>query len=171
MIVLSSIFWPMLPDPGLLVWTTIFFLLFWGLIGKYAFRPMATALKKRESDIQDALNEADKARQEMANLKSQNDQLMKEARTKEAKILKEANEMKASIIDDAKVKANEEANKIVSNAKVEAENQRMAALVSAKNQAGMIALDIAEKVIKKNLKGDESQEKFVDQLVSEIQLN
>ena len=47
------------PDFGLLFWTSIFFLLFWLLIGKFAFKPIAESLKKRTSDIQDALDEFD----------------------------------------------------------------------------------------------------------------
>ena len=51
------------PDFGLLFWTTVIFALFWFIIGKYAFRPMATALKKRGQDIQDSLDEAKRARE------------------------------------------------------------------------------------------------------------
>lgn len=159
------------PDFGLLFWTTVIFGLFWFIIGKYAFRPMATALKKREQDIQDSLDEAKKAREEMANLKAENEQLLKEAREERSKILKEAKEAKDTIISEAKAKAKEEAKKIVSSAKQEIENQKMAALIEVKNQVGLMALDVAEKVLKKELKGDSNQEAFVNKLVDDIKLN
>lgn len=164
-------FSPIKPDVGLLLWTSIIFLLFWGVIGKYAFRPIKDALIKRESDIQDALDEAKKAKEEMANLKAANEELLAQAREERAKIMKEAKEAKDTIISDARVKAKEEAQKIVGNARNEIENQKMAAMIDVKNKAGMIALEIAEKIIRKELQGDGAQEAFANTLVEEINLN
>lgn len=159
------------PDFGLLFWTTIFFLLFWLLIGKFAFKPIVESLKKRTSDIQDALDEAKKAKEEMQALNSKNEELIKEAQAQRATIIKEAKAAKDSMINDAKVKAKEEANRIVSTAKAEIEAQKKAALTEVKNEVGQMALTIAEKVIRKELQGNADQESFVNQLVGEIKLN
>ena len=164
-------FSPIKPDFGLLLWSSIIFILFWLLMGKMAFGPIKEALKKRESDIQDALDEAKKAREEMSNLKAQNEQILAEAREERSKILKQAKEMKDSMIKDAKEKAREEAQKIVTNAKNEIDNLKSAALVDLKNQSGMMALEIAEKIIKKQLSGDSEQEKFANSLIDDIKLN
>ncbi len=158
------------PDVGLLLWTTIFFLLFWGLIGKFAFRPIANALKKRENDIQNALDEAKRAKEEMDNMKSENEKLLVEARQERLNLLKEAKETKTAIINEAKDKAKEEAAKIVATSMVEIENQKKVALSEVKNQVGAMALDIAEKVIRKELAGTKDHESFVDSLVKELNL-
>ena len=50
-------------------------------------------------------------------------------------------------------------------------NQKAAALTEVKNQAGMMALQIAEKIIKKELAGDKAQETFANSLIDEIKLN
>jgi len=162
---------PIKPDIGLILWTTVAFLLFWGLIGKYAFGPIKDALKKRESDIQTALDEAKKAREEMANLNAKNEELLAQASEERAKILKEAKEAKDAIISEAKDKARDEAQKIVASAKSEIENQKMAAMTDVKNQAGMMALNIAEKILKKELAGNSDQENFANSLVEEINLS
>jgi len=159
------------PDPGLILWTSVIFLLVWVTLGRMAFRPIQAALKKREDDIQGALDEAKKAREEMANLKAENEQLLVEAREERGAILKEAKEAKDSIINEAKEKAKDEAQKIVQNAKQEIENQRMAVLTEVKNQVGTMAIEIAEKVLRKQLEGAKDQEAFVNQLVDEIKLN
>ena len=86
-------------------------------------------------------------------------------------MLKEAKDTKNQIINEAKDKAKSEANKIVADARVEIENQKKAALAEVKNQVGLMALDIAEKVIRKELKGQSDQEAFVDQLVNQISKN
>ena len=78
------------PGIGLLFWTTIIFIAFWVMVGKFAFRPIKDALKKREDDIQSALDEAKKAKEEMAQLNNDNQRLLNEAREERAKLLREA---------------------------------------------------------------------------------
>ncbi len=164
-------FWPILPEPGLIFWTVLIFLLFWMLMSKYAFRPIADALAKRNGDIEDALKTAEQARLEMANLKSENEKLLSEAREERAKMLKEAREAGAATVEEAKEKARLEAQKIINNARQEIENQKAQAMREVKNQAGSMAIEIAEKVIRRELKGDASQTSFVNDLVNEIKLN
>jgi len=159
------------PDPGLILWTSLIFLIVWGLLAKFAFRPIQEALKKREYDIQSALDEAKKAREEISNMKAENDQLLAEAREERANILKEAKLHKDTIITEAKNKAKEEAQKIVTAAKQDIDNQRMAVITDLKNQLGVMALEIAEQVIRKELKGNNEQEGFVKKLVDEVELS
>jgi len=164
-------FAPFQPTPGLALWSLIIFCLFWFLMSKYAFRPMMEGLKKRESGIQSALEEAQKAREEMANLKAENELILAEAREERAAMLREAKEAKATIIADAKEKAKEDAQRITTSAKMEIENEKKAALIEVKNEVGMMATQIAEKIIRKELKGQPEHESFVNTLVSEFKLN
>lgn len=170
MIYLSS-FAPFQPTPGLALWSLIIFVLFWFIMGKYAFKPIASALKKRESDIQNSLDQAAQAREEMAKLNAENEQILAEAREERGKILKEAIDAKNTIINEAKTKAKEEASRIVTSAKLEIENERKAAMISVKNEVGTLATDIAEKVIRKQLAGDNDHESFVGKLIDEIKFN
>ena len=156
------------PDVGLIAWTSIFFVIFWFLMSKYAFKPIANALKKRESDIQDALDEAKKAKEEMANLHAENEKLIQVAREERAAMLREAKDTKNAIINEAKDKAKAEANTIVANAKAEIETSKQAAMIEVKNKVGNMALEIAEKVLRKQLQGDSAQEDYVDSLVKEL---
>ena len=159
------------PEFGLLLWMSVIFLLVYFVLGRFAFRPIQEALKKRENDIQNSLDQAKKAREEMAQLQSKNEQLLIEAREERAKILKEAKEAKESIINEAKEEAKEEAQKIVQAAKKEIENQRMAAVVDIKNQIGNLSIEVAEKILMKELKGQDAQESFVKNLIDEAKLN
>ncbi len=159
------------PDLGLIVWTSVIFILFWVLIGRTAFKPIANALKKREADIQGALDEAKKAKEEMSNLKAANEKLLAEAREERAKMLKEAKETKNQIINDAKQAAKDEASKVMTQASLDIENQKKAAMMEVKNEVGAIALSIAEKVIKKQLAGNAEQESYVNTLINEANLN
>lgn len=159
------------PDFGLLFWTSLIFLLFWFLMSRFAFGPITDSLKKRESDIQDALDEAKKAKEEMASLNARNEELIKEAQAERALILKEAKTVKETIINEAKTKAKEDANRIVASARMEIEGQKKAALLEVKNKVGQMALDIAEKIIRKDLKANPEQVGLVNKLVEEIKMN
>ncbi|MBK9255953.1 MAG: F0F1 ATP synthase subunit B [Saprospiraceae bacterium] len=164
-------FTPFQPTPGLAIWSLIIFLLFWFIMGKFAFRPIAEALEKRESDIQDSIDQAKKAREEIQNMKSENEHLLAQAREERAKLLQEAKEIKNSMITEAKDKAKEEASKIVNNAMNDIENQKKAAIAEIKNEIGTMAISIAEQLVRKELKGNTENEAFVNNLVKDLNLN
>jgi F-type H+-transporting ATPase subunit b len=168
MISLFSVFQP---SPGLAFWSLLIFLIFMWLLTKFALKPITEALESRKTDIQNALDTAKLARQEVSNMKSENDKLIAEAQIERSKILQEAKDLKNQIINEAKDKAKEEANKIIANAKIEIDNQTKAALAEAKNQVGNMAIEIAEKIIKKELKGNSEQEAYVKSLVENVNLN
>jgi len=159
------------PDFGLLFWTTIIFLLFWFIIGKLAFKPIAEALRKRETDIQDSIDEAKRVKEEMASMKAENEKILAEARLERAQILKEAKDTKNEIITKARDDAKAEAQKISLNANTEIESQKRLAMIEAKNDVGNMALDIAEKIIKRELKSNPEHNAFVSKLVDDIKLN
>ena len=159
------------PDVGLIFWSAVIFVIFWLLMSKVAFKPIIAALKKRESDIQGSLDEAKRVRQEMQNLKAENEALLIQAREERAQILKEAKEAGNRIVEEAKTRAKEDAQKIVASTKEQIEHQKMAAITDLKNQVGVISIQIAEKVLRKELSGNTAQEAFVNDLVKEIKLN
>ena len=140
-------------------------------MSKVAFKPIMKGIKDRENDIQSALDEAKKAKEEMANLKSENESLLQQAREERAAMLVEAKDTKNSIISEAKDKAKAEANKIMTDAKNEIENQKKAALAEVKSEVGVMAIQIAEKIMKKDLQGDSNQLDLVNKLVAEVNQN
>ena len=159
------------PGFGLLFWTFLIFCLFWILVGKFAFKPIKNALKKREFDIQSALDEAKNAREEMAKLNADNQRLLNEAREERSKMLREAKETGDKLIAEAKGKAKEEAQKIVTDARNEIENQKNKAIIEVKNKVGQMSIDIAEKLIRQQLGQTQEQKTLVDKLVNEIKLS
>lgn len=164
-------FTPFQPTPGLAFWSLLIFLLFWFIMYKLAFKPIAQSLAKREDDIQGALDQAKIAREEMSNMKAENERLLAEAREERAKILTEAKEAKAAILAEAKIKAKEEASKIMQTAMQEIDNHKKAAMIEVKNEIGILATQIAEKVIRKELKGQAEHEGYVNTLIKEMNLN
>jgi len=156
---------------GTVFWATVSFLIVLFILKKFAWRPILDGLRSREESIENALNEAKKAREEMANLRSLNEQMQKEARAERDQILKDARETKDQIIAEAKESASGVAEKLVENAKQEIENQKKAALTEIKNQVGTLSIDIAEKLIRERLANDEKQQSLVNALLNDVKLN
>jgi F-type H+-transporting ATPase subunit b len=159
------------PSFGLLLWTLLAFGIVFFILKKFAWKPILTSLKERETGIADSIATAERVRAEMAQLKSENEALLAKAREERAQILKEARDIKDKMISDAKEQAKVEANKIISEANAAIQQQKMAALTDVKNQVGLLVVDVAEKVLRRELQNKGDQEIFIRQLAQEVKLN
>ena len=160
-----------IPSIGLIFWTSLVFIILLFLLGKFAWKPILKSVKERETKIETALEASEKAREEMAALKSQNEDLRKEALTERDSLLKEAREMKDKIVAEAKNTAKEEGERIIESAREAIKNEKLAAVTELKNQVAVLSIEIAEKIVREKLSTDEKQKTLVDGLVEEINLN
>ena len=156
---------------GLFFWQLLLFVALVFLLKKYAWGPILSAVNEREEGIKNALEEADKARQEMENLKSDNEKILKEARIERDALLKEARDLKNTIIEEAKDEAKAQASKLMEQAKVAIQNEKHAAISDIKNQVAGLSIDIAEKIVKEELSSKDKHLKFVEQLLGDVKLN
>ncbi len=156
---------------GLFVWQTLLFVALVYLLKKFAWKPILDTVNEREEGIKNALAEADKARQEMQNIKADNDKVLKEARIERDTLLKEAKEIKENIIAEAKEEAQAVANKQIELTKQAIANEKAAALTDIKNQMGDLSVNIAEKVVKGELADKDKQLKLIEQLLNDVTLN
>jgi len=161
----------LVPEFGLVILQTIAFLLLMFLLAKFAWKPVLAAIKEREQSIDEALNKAELAKQEMTRLTAQNEELMKEAREERDRILKEAKTLKDNIVLEAKTQAQTEGTKLIEKAKIEIENQKKAALAELKNQVSTLSLDIAERVLRTQLEDKTKQQDLVNNLLKDVELN
>jgi F-type H+-transporting ATPase subunit b len=159
------------PSFGLLIWTLLAFGIVFYILKKFAWKPILASLKERELGIAESIATAERVKAEMAQLKSENEALLAKAREERAQILKEARDIKEKILTDAKEQAKVEANKIISEANAAIQTQKMAALTDVKNQVGLLVIDVAEKVLRRELNSKAEQESFIRQLASDVKLN
>lgn len=159
------------PGFGLIIWMTIALLVVLFVLKKYAWKPIMNALKEREDSIEESLRAADRAKEEMKALKLDNEMLLREAKDERDAILREARKIKEKMIEEAKEKANVEAGNIVENAKTRIENEKKAALVEIKNTIATYSIEIAEKVLREELKDKKKQEDYIRTLLKETNLN
>lgn len=158
-------------DPGLIIWTTIIFTLLLILLKKFAWKPILSAVDERNNSIEEALKAADKAKEEMEQLNADNERILDEAKLKRDALLKEAREIKDGIINEAKEKANVEADKIITSAKEQIVHEKMKAITELKNSVAVLSIDIAEKVLKNELKDKDRQQEFIAETLKNSDLN
>lgn len=159
------------PDPGLVIWTIIIFGLLVVLLGKFAFKPIVASLTERQEAIQTALDSAKKAKEEMVALQAKNEDLLKEAKEERNKMLAETKELSTKILEESREKAKLEYGRLIENARKDFQNEKTAALMQLKNEAGKLAIEISEKLLKKELSDKAAQESLVTTLVNEAKLN
>jgi F-type H+-transporting ATPase subunit b len=141
------------------------------LLAKLAWKPILGSLKEREESIQSALDAAEKARDEIAQLKADNEKLLQEAREERDTILKEAREVANKMRDDAQGEAKKSADKIIDDARAAIRVEKEAALKDVKIQVAMFSLQVAEKLIKKNLSTDKAQKELAEGYINDLKLN
>ena len=159
------------PGFGLIFWTSVVFLILLVLLKRMAWTPILNNVDARNKSIEEALEAAKNARDEMSNLKADNDRILKEARAERDEMLKEARELKANIVSEAKNAAKDEADKMIASAKVVIENEKAGAISELKNTVGSLSVDIAEKVLRAELKDVDKQNTFIADMLKDIKLN
>jgi F-type H+-transporting ATPase subunit b len=159
------------PELGLFFWTLVAFLAVFFILRKFAWKPILNSLGEREKGIADSIATAERVKSEMSQLKAENEKLLAQAREERTAMLRDAKDMKDRIVNDAKEQAKEEANKIIIDAQQQIQQQKMAALTEVKNEIGTLALEVAEKILRKQLNASEGQEAYMSMLADNIKLN
>lgn len=156
---------------GLFIWQTLLFLLLLFLLKKFAWKPILNAVNEREESIEKALRGAEEAEKRMAALNADNEAAKKEAMLERDALMKEARETRDKILADAKEAASQEAVRVMSSAREDIEIQKKAAIADIKSQVAELSIEIAEKMIKKDLSSDDSQKELLTSLLAETKLN
>jgi F-type H+-transporting ATPase subunit b len=159
------------PDLGLVLWQLIIFGLLFLLLSKYAWKPIINSLAERDQSISDALQMAAKTREEMAELKSGNEKLVAEAKAVRDGIIKDAKITADNMIADAKAAAIEASRIENEKARVAFENEKLSAIAQLRKEAASLTIDVAEKVLRKELSDKKSQENLVSEFIKDAKLN
>jgi F-type H+-transporting ATPase subunit b len=159
------------PGIGLIFWQTVTFIVVLFLLSKFAWKPIMTSLRQREDSIESALRMADQAKLEMQALKADNEKLLQQARIERDRILREATDAANALVEQAKNKANEEGNRMIENARLSITNEKQAAITEMKNLAGSLSIEIAERILKHELKDPAAQQALVTDYIKEVNLN
>ena len=158
----------LLPDSGLLFWMTIVFLVVFFILWRWGFPSIIKMVNERKNYIDESLAKAEEANLRLANIQKQGEELLMEAREKQAQILREASQTRDTIVEQAQEKAHEESARILSEAKAEIESQKQAAIRDIRSQVAELSVQIAEKILRKQLTISAEQAQLIDSLLDEV---
>lgn len=156
---------------GLFFWQAFILLILIGLLVKFAWKPIMTAITEREEGILNALQAAENAKKDMQNLQADNEKLLAEARAERDTMLKEAREMKDKMVADAKAEAQAQGEKMIAQAKATIDSEKNAAMAELKSHVSTLSIEIAEKLLKEELANKEAQSKLVEKMLGDAKLN
>lgn len=152
------------PDPGLFVWTILTFLLLLTLLAKFAWGPLLQALEIRQQGIRQALDDAEKAKQELERLGQESAQIIRRARAEAEGIITESRSDGERLREEMRQKARAEADGIVRNAERQIQLETARALQQIRNEAVDLSVQIASKIIQRNLSKDDNERLIADAL-------
>ena len=159
------------PGVGTIFWSAFIFLVFFGVLTKFAWKPILSAVKARDEMIKGSLESAERAREEMLKLQSDNEAILRKAREEREDILKEAREVRDKLISEAKGRATEEAEKLIAKARAGIESEKSKAMSEIRDQVATLSVDIASKLLGAQLRQTGEQEKLIDNYLREIDFN
>lgn len=155
------------PDFGLLFWMTLIFAIVFFVLAKFGF-PMITGMVDRRSKrINESIAKAKEAEESLATLAQQQEKMIQETRAEQARILKEASEARDRMIATAKEEARVQASDMIEHARIEIEAEKESALRDIRRQVSLLSVEIAEKVIRKDLESGAEQMALLDRLFDE----
>lgn len=159
------------PGFGLMFWTTVTFLILLVLLGKFAWKPIIGSVNARNKSIAEALELAEKTKEEMLLLQADNEKILAEARKERDALLKDARDMKDQIVAQAKKEASDESQKMIIAAKQAIDTEKKNAIQELKNQVAEISIDIAEKILSKELENKKASADIISNSLDKLKLN
>ncbi|AHM61034.1 ATP synthase F0 subcomplex subunit B [Flammeovirgaceae bacterium 311] len=156
------------PGIGLIIWTAITFIIVLLLLRKFAWNPIMEGLRQREDFIDESIRAAENAKAEMANLRAENERLLDDARAERERIIREANVAAKNLIEEAKGEAQKQAQRQLDEARIAINTEKQAALAEVKQQVAKLSLEIAEKLLRRELSNESAQRALVQDYVSNL---
>lgn len=158
----------LLPDSGLLFWMFIAFGVVFVILAKYGFPIIIKMVEDRKTYIDQSLEVAREANAQLTKLKEQGNALVAAANKEQGRILKEAMEERDKIIHQARKQAEIAAQKELDAVKQQIRAEKEEAIRDIRRQVAVLSVDIAEKVLRKNLENKDAQMGMIDRMLDEI---
>jgi F-type H+-transporting ATPase subunit b len=155
------------PNPGLIFWTAITFLIVLLILKKTAWGPIISMLEEREKGIQSAIDRAHTAKDEAEAILKKNRELLAKADAEADRLIREGKEYAEKVRSELSEKAQIESQKIIASAKEEIEQEKRRALDVLRNEVADLAVKGAEKIIRTSLDA-EKQKSVVDDMIREL---
>jgi F-type H+-transporting ATPase subunit b len=159
---------PLVPNPTELVLGIVAFFLIFGVLAKILLPRITRTLEERTKAIEGGLERADEAQKEADRLLAQYKAQLDEARHEAARLREQAREEGAQIIAEMRERAQAEAQRITQSAYAQIEAERQQALTSLRAEVGVLAVELASRIVGESLADEARQRRTVDRFLAEL---
>ena len=156
------------PHTDELVWGSIAFLILFLALAKVAFPKLNQMLQERSNKIREGLEKSEEAKGEAERLLDQYRRQLDEARGDAQKIIEEAKRTAESMRQDMVTRAEQEAQEIVNRARTDVAGEAERAKQGLRAELANLSLELARRVIERELAQPESARQFVDRTIIEL---
>ena len=154
-----------LPESGLVIWMLIAFLIVFFILAKAGWPMIMGAVEQRNAHISESLLAAEEANNALAGIEQKRQETIAAAQADQIRIMKESQELKNQLIEEAKTQARKEAEKIVTDTRLRMEKEQAEAMAQMKSEVVTLAVDIAEKLLQRELSDKQAQNDYIEQLL------
>lgn len=148
-------------------WMLIGFLIVLFILAKVGWPMIMGAVTKRNQHISDSLMAAQEANDALAGIEAAKEKALAESHAEQIRIMNESQELKKQLIEEAKNEARAEAEKIVSEARQKIQKEQEEAMSQIKAEVITLSVDIAEKLLQRELSDKEAQSRYVEEILKE----
>jgi F-type H+-transporting ATPase subunit b len=159
------------PDFGIIFWQTVTLLFVIFILGKFAWKPILGIIEQREKRIAGDLDAAQDARKMIAELRHQQKQLIEAANAQREQIIREAENAKSVILEEAGLEAKQLSDRMLEQARLIITEEKEAAFAQLKGEIAKLSVEIAEKLLRKELQSQDKQEELIRKLIEKRSLN
>ena len=157
-----------LPNTSLIFWEVITFAILLFLLYRYVYPPIRDQIQRRQSEIEEAIDEAQKTRAEARELLAEYRRQIEEARVEARQILDEARKQGESQRERAKREAREEGERIIQRAREEIERERESALRELRREVADLVIVTTERLIGQELDRD-GHERLISEALDSLE--
>lgn len=159
------------PDFGLVFWMFVSFIILFFILYKWAWPSIMKSMDDRADLIDKGVEYARDAKSQLDSARAEGKRYIAEAQKQQAEMLRDAAKIKSQIIEEAKNEASAEAQKVMENARLSIEQQRKEAELQFRDEVSKFSLEIAQKMMRRKLDGNDAQQQLVNKLIDEIEKN
>jgi F-type H+-transporting ATPase subunit b len=150
-----------------MIWTIICFLVVLFVLKRYAFGPIQQMIDTRRERIEQAITEADNARDEARRLLEEHRKLIGQAKSESEEILSEARRVADAQRDRVRQETEEDRQRRLEETRRQIDQATVQALGQIRDEVGKLSLLAAEKITRKSLSGAD-QQRLIDEALAEI---
>ncbi len=148
-----------------MIWMLVGFLIVLFILAKVGWPMIMGAVTKRNQHISDSLMAAKEANDALAGIEAAKEKALVESQAEQIRIMNESQELKKQLIEEAKAQALAEAEKVMADAHLKIQKEQAEAMAQMKSEVVALAIDIAEKLLQRELSDKQAQSDYIEQML------